>query len=148
MLKKLKLLFDSLTIRQTNYLDSMKGSEFLFDYVHLWHYKSHKINPNRSESYIDSPDQIKSKKAKYIQSIKKITNVFNTLKIEKDPPRITKIKSFINKYNWDGINVPPEKDDWKKIMLQMLLKVFMLIKKKYILLMFQNITHIVKNKFL
>ena len=56
MLKKLKLLFDSLTIRQTNYLDSMKGSEFLFDYVHLWHYKSHKINPNRSESYIDSPD--------------------------------------------------------------------------------------------
>ena len=45
------------------------------------------------------------------------------------------------------MNVPPEKDDWKKIMLQMLLKVFMLIKKKYILLMFQNITHIVKNKF-
>ena len=68
--------------------------------------------------------------------------------MEKDPARITKIKSFINKYDREGINVPPEKDDWKKIMLQMLLKFFMLRKKKYILLMFQNITHIVKNKFL
>ena len=26
----------------------------------------------------------------------------------------TKIKSFINKYNWEGINFPSEKDDWKK----------------------------------
>ena len=29
--------------------------------------------------------------------------------------RITKIKPFINKYNWEGINFPTEKDDWKKI---------------------------------
>ena len=27
----------------------------------------------------------------------------------------TKIKSFINKYNWEGINFPSEKDDSKKI---------------------------------
>ena len=25
-----------------------------------------------------------------------------------------KIKPFINKYNWEGINIPSEKDDWKK----------------------------------
>ena len=25
-----------------------------------------------------------------------------------------KIKPFINKYNWEGINFPSEKDDWKK----------------------------------
>ena len=34
--------------------------------------------------------------------------------IKKDPQRITKIKPFINKYNWEGINIPSEKDDWEK----------------------------------
>ena len=33
---------------------------------------------------------------------------------KKNPQRITKIKSFINEYNWEGINFPSEKDDWKK----------------------------------
>ena len=40
----------------------MKGSKFVFDYVHLLHYKCHKINPNSGGSYIDSPDWIKNKK--------------------------------------------------------------------------------------
>ena len=39
----------------------MKG-KFVFDYVHLLYYKCHKVNPNRCESYIDSPDWIKNKK--------------------------------------------------------------------------------------
>ena len=34
--------------------------------------------------------------------------------IKEDPQRITKIKPFINKYKWEGINFPLEKDDWKK----------------------------------
>ena len=34
----------------------MKGSEFVFNYVHLMYYKFHKINPNRGGSYIGSPD--------------------------------------------------------------------------------------------
>ena len=34
--------------------------------------------------------------------------------IKKDLQRITKIKPSINKYNWEGINFPSEKDDWKK----------------------------------
>ena len=28
--------------------------------------------------------------------------------------RITKIKPFINKYNWEGTNYPSDKDNWKK----------------------------------
>ena len=28
--------------------------------------------------------------------------------------RITKIKPFINKYNWEGTNFRSQKDDWKK----------------------------------
>ena len=35
-------------------------------------------------------------------------------KQKKDRQRITKIKPFINKYNWEGINFPSEKDNWKK----------------------------------
>ena len=26
---------------------------------------------------------------------------------------LQKIKPFIDKYNWEGINYPSEKDDWK-----------------------------------
>ena len=40
----------------------MKGSGFVFDYVHLLYYK-YKINLNRGGSYVDSPDWIKNKKA-------------------------------------------------------------------------------------
>ena len=58
----IKELFDLLKNRYQNNLESMKGSEFAFDFVHLLHYKCHKINPNRGGSYIDSPDWIKTKK--------------------------------------------------------------------------------------
>ena len=58
-----KELIDSLKDRYQNTFESMKGSEFLFDYVHLLYYKCHEINPNRGGSYICSPDWIKSKKA-------------------------------------------------------------------------------------
>ena len=40
--------------------------------------------------------------------------MLNHEEIQKDPQRITNIKLFINKYNWEGINFPSEKDDWKK----------------------------------
>ena len=36
-------------------------------------------------------------------------------KIKKDPQRVTKIKLFINKHNWERIDFPSEKDDWKNI---------------------------------
>ena len=41
----------------------MRGSEFVFDYVHLLYYKCHKINLNCDGSYIDFPNRIKTKKA-------------------------------------------------------------------------------------
>ena len=55
----IKEIFDSLKNKYQNKLESMKGSDFAFDYVHLLYYKCHKINPNPSGSYIDSPDWIK-----------------------------------------------------------------------------------------
>ena len=52
-----------------NNLESMKGSNSVFDYVFLLSCKCIKVNPNHSGSKIDSPDWIKNKKGnnKYYQ---------------------------------------------------------------------------------
>ena len=42
-------LFHSLKNRLQNNLESMKGSEFVSDYVQLLHYKCHKTNANRGD---------------------------------------------------------------------------------------------------
>ena len=34
--------------------------------------------------------------------------------IEKDPQRISKLKPYINKYNWEGINFPAGSKEWQK----------------------------------
>ena len=57
----IKKVFGSLYNRYQSNLESMKGSEFVFDYVYLLHYKCHKINPNCGGQYIDCPDWIKAK---------------------------------------------------------------------------------------
>ena len=54
---------DSLRNRYHYNLGSMKGSEFVFDYVQLLYYKCHEIYPSQGGSYIDSPDCIKNKKS-------------------------------------------------------------------------------------
>ena len=55
-------LFESLLNRyQNNLEESIRGSEFVFSYIHLLYYKCHKISPNCGGSYIDSPDWIKNK---------------------------------------------------------------------------------------
>ena len=61
-----------------------------------------------------------------------------------------KLKPFINKYNWDAINFPSEKDDWTKFEknnVTILLNVLYAKKKKDILLMFQNRTQILKKSY-
>ena len=118
----IKKLFDSLKNRYQSNLESMKGSEFVFDYVQLFYYKCHKINPNRGRSYTDSPDWIKNKKVTVNPIIKNNNKCFQYAvtvmlihkEIKNNPQKITKTKPFINKQNWEGINFPSEKDDWKK----------------------------------
>ena len=103
----IKELFHSLKNRHQNNLESIKS----------------KINPNCGRSYIDSLGWIKCKKAPINPINKKVNKCFqravtvalNHEVIKKDPQRITEIKAFTNKYNWEGINFPSEKDDWKKI---------------------------------
>ena len=60
----IKGLYESLLSEyQIGLEESMRGCDFFFDYVHLLHFKCHKINLNRSQSYRGFPGWIKSKKA-------------------------------------------------------------------------------------
>ena len=55
-------LFNSLLQRyQKNLEESMQGSEFVFDSVHLLYYKFHKISSNHSRSDMNSPKWLKNK---------------------------------------------------------------------------------------
>ena len=75
-------LFKSRKNNYQNNLEWMKGSEFVFDYVHLMYYKCCKINPNHGGTYIDSPDWMKNKKATINLINKKefLINVKNLIK--------------------------------------------------------------------
>ena len=74
----------------------MKGSEFVFDYFHLLYYKCHKINPNHVDSYIDSPDLIKNKKATINPINKKDNKCFQyTVTVALNPEKIRKISEGI-----------------------------------------------------
>ena len=155
----MKNLFDSLKSGCQNNLESMKGSEFVFDYVHLLYYKSHKINSNDARSYIDSTDWITNKKAT-VNPVNKndnkcfqyaVTVTLNYEEIGKNPEKITEIKPFLSKCKWERLNFPSEKDNWKNflknnvaIALNVLL--YAKIEKIYQNIMFQNIIQVVKDK--
>ena len=75
------------------------------------------MNFKRGVSYINSPDWIKNKKTTITFSNKKdnecfqyvVTVVLNHEEIKKYPQRVTKIKLFIDKYNWEGSNYHQKK---------------------------------------
>ena len=43
-----------------------------------------------------------------------LDNALNYQNIERHPQRISKIKPYVNKYNWQGIKFPVGTKDWKK----------------------------------
>ena len=97
-------------------------AKIVFDYVQLFYYKCHKINPNGGGSYIDSPDWIENKKTAINAFNKKdnkwfqytVSVVLNHEEIVKHVETIAKIKSFINQYKGKAINFPSKKDYRKK----------------------------------
>ena len=53
--------FEQLRLRyQGNLKTSMEGSEFILDLFQMMYLKCHKVNLKRGNSYLDSPDWIKS----------------------------------------------------------------------------------------
>ena len=112
-------LFKSFLRRYQEGLETkMKGSEFVFENVDLLYYKLHKISLNRGGSYIDSPDWIKNKKATINPQNKNnecfkyaITVALNHKKISNHSEKVSKIKPFINHYNWNDIEFPSHSKD-------------------------------------
>ena len=115
-------LFESLLQKyEENLQNKMRGSEFEFDGVNFLYYDFNKTSINRGGSYIDSPKWLKNEKStinsknnddKCFQYAK--TLALNLDKVKKDPQRVSKIKPFIEKYNWEDIDFPSTSKDWKK----------------------------------
>ena len=43
-----------------------------------------------------------------------MNDALNYQNIETHPERISKLKPYINRYNWEGIEFPARPKDWKK----------------------------------
>ena len=115
-------LFESLLKKyEENLQNRMRGSGFEFDGVNFLYYDFNKTSINRGGSYIDSPKWLKDKMStispknnddKGFQYA--VTLALNLDKTKKDPQRVSKIKPFIEKYNWEDIDFPSTGKDWKK----------------------------------
>ena len=95
----------------------MRGSEFVYDSVDVLYSNLNKVSLSRGGSNIDSP-----KRATINPQNKKddrcfqyaVTIVLNHEQIKAHPERISKIKPFIDQYNWNEIDFPSLGKDWKK----------------------------------
>ena len=99
----------------------MGGSEFVYDSVDSLYYNLNKVSLSRGGSYLDSPKWLKNKKATIIpkKNVGKccqyaLTVALNYGQIKDHPERISKIKPFIDKYNWKKMDFPSHRKDWKK----------------------------------
>ena len=121
----IKGLFESFLRKyEENLQEERKGSDFEFDGVNFLYYDVNKISISRGGSYIDSPQWLKNKKStinpknndyKCFQYA--VTLALNLDRINGHPERISKIKPFIEKYNWKDIDFPSTSKDWKKFEL-------------------------------
>ena len=121
----IKLLFESFLQRfEENLQNTMRGSEFEFDGINFFYYSFNKTSIYRGGTYIDSPKWLKNKKStinpknnddKCFQYT--VTLALNLDNINKHPQRISKIKPFIDQYNWKDIDFPPTNKDWRKLKL-------------------------------
>ena len=119
-----KLIRSLLQIYQDNLQNKMKGSDFIFNGVTYLFYDLNRITISKGGSYIESPKWLKDKKCtinqkntdnKCFQYATTLALNFNN--IGKCHQRISKIKPFINNYNWNNINFPTAKKDWNKFEL-------------------------------
>ena len=102
--------FNSLFQRYQKGLEvSMKGSDFVFDYVESLNYIFHKIDLKRSGSHIENDDD------RCFQY--SIINALNYDDIGKNHERVNNMKKYVDQYDWTGINFPSGVDDFRKFEL-------------------------------
>ena len=100
----------------------MKGNSYIFERIDLLEYHLHKISLNRGSSYIESPEWMHNKGTTINPKNIKDNNCFqyaiiaalNHHNINNHPERISKLKPFIDNYNWKDIEFPSNSKDWRK----------------------------------
>ena len=116
-------LIDSfMKIYQEGLETKKKESSYIFERIDLLEYHLHKISLNRGSSYIKCNEWLKNKgvtiNSKNIKNNNcfqyAITAALNYQNINSHPERISKLKPFINNYNWKDIEFPSRSKDWKK----------------------------------
>ena len=115
------LIMQLLQKYQDNLQNKMKSSDFIFNGINYLYYDLNRITISKGGSYIKSPKWLKDKKCtinqkntdnKCFQYATTLALNFNN--IDKHHQRISKIKPFIDNYNWNDINFPAAKKDWNK----------------------------------
>ena len=115
------LIMQFLQKYQDNLQNKMKGSDFIFNGTNYLYYDLNRITISKGGSYIESPKWLKDKICtihqkntdnKCFQYATTLALNFNN--IDKHHQRISKIKPFIDNYNWNDINFPAAKKDWNK----------------------------------
>ena len=114
-----KLIMILLKKYQDNLQNKMKGSDFIFNGVNYLFYDLNRITINKGGSNIKSPKWLKDKKCTINQKNNDTkcfqyatTLALNFNNIDKHHQRISKIKPFIDNYNWNNINFPTAKKNW------------------------------------
>ena len=119
-----KLIMSILQKYQDNLQNKRKSSDFIFNGINYLYYDINRITISKGGSYIESPKWLKDKKC----TINKKNNdnkcfqyattlALNINSIDKHHQRMSKIKPFIDNYNWNDINFPAIKKDWNKFEL-------------------------------
>ena len=119
-----KLIMSILQKYQDNLQNKMKGSDFIFNGINYLYYDLNRVTISKGGFYIESPKWLMDKNCtvnqkntdnKCFQYAATLALNFND--IDRNPQRISKIKPFINNYNWNDINFPAAKKDWNKFEL-------------------------------
>ena len=121
----IKLLFESFLQRfEENLQEKMRRSDFAFDGINFFNYNFNKTIIYRGGSYIDSSKWLKDKKSTINPKNNDLkcfryaaTLALNFDNINNHPEKISKIRPFIDQYNWKDIHFPATSKDWKKFEL-------------------------------
>ena len=119
-----QLFRSSLQKYEESLQNKMRGSDFEFDGVNFLYNDFNKISLNRGGSYIESPKWLKELKSTINPENKDhkcfqyaVTLALNLDRIKRDHQTTSKIKPFIDQYNWKVIEFPAMSKDWKKFEL-------------------------------
>ena len=104
------LIMSILQKYQDNLRNKIKGSDFIFNGINYLYYDLNRIAISKGGSYIESPKWLKDKKCCINQKNNDnkcfqyaATLALNINSINKHHQRISKIKPFIDNYNWHDI---------------------------------------------